>query len=424
MRFFIDRDKFLPGQLAFWKSEAFMPMLIGGYGSGKTHIGSLRIIKNSWINKGIPNQYVSPSYAMARRTVIPAITGFLDRAGVHYNFNKTDHEFYIHDWDGIIWIGSGDNPDSLKGPNLATAGIDEPFIQKRDVLDQMLARCRHPEGTHHEIFLTGTAEELNWGYEVATELADDYGVEVINASTRDNSYLPSEYVNRLISAYSDKQIAAFVDGQFVNLTMGRAYEFTREKNMRHRPDLHGQGLPIVIGQDFNVSKMCTAIGYKLPDGIHWFDEIVMRDVSGSATEAVTAEINRRLSGKGYDATVVPDGTGKARKPSAEFTDHEIMRRGGLKVIARTNPKERARVNAVNKLWREGKMTCEPTCKEIMIDAERCVWDNNGSVDQRKDPERSHMSDAVGYPAEYYFPIHKPVVGAVPRYQEPTRRRSR
>ena len=404
MKFVINKANLLPAQRKFWDSPKFMPLLVGGYGSGKTHVGSLRMIRNSYINAGIPNQYVSPNYPMAKRTVIPTIRSFLDRAGVNYRFNKQDHEFYIHNWDGVIWIGSGDDPDSLKGPNLATAGIDEPFIQKAEVLDQMLARVRHPDAAHHEIFLTGTAEQLNWGYEVATDRADDYGVDVIVASTRDNTHLPEEYVQRLLAAYSDDQIAAYVDGAFINLTSGTVSDFRRDVNVEHREDI--RNAPIIAALDFNVDKMCTAIGYRLENGIHWFDEIVLRDSN-------TFDMGQAIASKYPGITVYPDPSGKNRSSSSHQSSFQILRDYGLTVIARHSmPSQTDSVNAANRLWREKRMTVEPTCREIIRDHELTVWDRNGKI--KKDLERSHMSEAVYRPCEYIWPINRGFVGAISR----------
>jgi len=381
-----------------------MPLLVGGYGSGKTHIGSLRMIRNSRINAGIPNQYVSPNYPMAKRTVVPTIRAFLDVAGVSYRYNKSDHEFYIHNWDGHIWIGSGDDPDTLKGPNLGTAGIDEPFIQKAEVLDQMLARVRHPGAALHEIFLTGTAEQLNWGYDLATDKAEDYGCVPVVASTRDNTHLSPDFVKRLLNAYSEDQIAAFVDGQFVNLTTGQVYSFRRDKNLAVRNDVvNGR---IICGMDFNVAKMCACIGYRFPNGIHWFDEFVLRDSD-------TFEMGAAIKEKYPRIDIYPDPAGSARHSSAGKSDHQILRDYGFNVISRRqHPKVTDGVNAVNKMWRDGTMTAEPSCKEIVADSERTIWGNNGQI--KKDAERSHMTEALTRPVEYLFPINRGFVGTIQR----------
>ena len=155
--FCVDKGRMLPHQRAFWELPNFVKLLIGGYGSGKTRIGALRSIYNSYINAPIPHLYVSPTYKQARKTVVVSIAGLLDKSKIEYDYNKTNHEFFIPGWAGTIWIASGDDPDSLKGPNLGTAGIDEPFIIDGDILNVILSRLRHPEAKLRELFLTATS---------------------------------------------------------------------------------------------------------------------------------------------------------------------------------------------------------------------------------------------------------------------------
>ena len=200
----------------------------------------------------------------------------------------------------------------------------------------------------------------------------------------------------------------------------RVYDsFDRSSNIQSRPELKNSGLEIIAGMDFNVSKMCCAIGYKLVDGIHWFDEIVLQDSN-------TFEMARVLSTRYPGIKVTPDATGGARRSSSQKTDHQILRDYGLNVVChRANPKEKDRINTVNGLWmnanNQTRMSVEPTCLEIISDSERTTRKADGSID-KKDLERSHMTDALGYPCEYHFPIKKNVIGAVPRYQQLKRRR--
>ncbi len=134
--------------------------------------------------------YVSPSHGLSQRTIVVTLKDILNRSAINYTYNQMKGEFLIHNWEGRIWLGSGDKPDSLKGSNLAWAGIDEPFIQKKEVFDQMIARVRHPEANHLEIFLTGTPEQLNWGYELSNRTDLDIGI--VYGSTLDNLHLPEE----------------------------------------------------------------------------------------------------------------------------------------------------------------------------------------------------------------------------------------
>ena len=407
MIFDFDRSKFLPAQKRFWDSTHFMPALVAGYGSGKTYIHVLRAIYLSYLNAGLPGMSVSPTYKLAKRTTLHTFREVMSRSGLDYTINKNDSEILIKNWDGIIWWGSADEPDSLRGPNLSWGLGDEPFLWKEEAFDQMIARIRHPDATFSQFGLTGTPEELNWGARVCIDEPEKYDVDLITGSTRDNHHLPPEYVERLLSSYSENQIKAYVDGAFVNLTKGRVYDaFDRTKSNDTRNDV--DGMPVVVGMDFNVGKLCAAIGARIgKDRIHWFDELVLRNSD-------TFEMAEALSRKYPGATIYPDPAGKARHTSSTKSDHQILRDYGFTVIARkAHPPVRGRVNAVNGKLRNGLMTIDVAkCKELAIDLERVVW--KGSDIDKKDPERTHITDAMGYAVEYLWPINRGFVGSIMR----------
>ena len=393
MKFKIKQDKMLSHQLQWWNLPNRYRLMVGGYGSGKTYIGALRSIFLSYINKPLPGMYVSPTHGLAQKTIILTLKEIFRRSDIDFTFNQNKGEFRIHNWDGLIWIGSGDKPDSLRGPNLSWAGIDEPFIQKREVFEQMTARVRHPEATQSEIFLTGTPEELNWGYGLVNDPKIDIGT--VNASTLDNPYLPQDYKDSLLAAYSQEQIDAYVHGKFVNLTQGRVYkDFNRDKHVMKRET---EGWEIAAGQDYNVDANTVCVFAYTSKEIAVFDEIRLKN-SG------TYDMAEALKEKYPGIKVMPDSTGSARKTSSSQSDHDIMRQAGFQVLApRKNPPVRDRVNAVNRLLREDRITFH-NCPYLIMDLERNVW-RNSDIDKR-DPEQSHSSDAIGYSSNFLMPIHE------------------
>ena len=216
---------------------------------------------------------------------------------------------------------------------------------------------------------------------------------IVYGSTLNNSYLPQQYKDNLLSAYSPEQIDAYVYGKFVNLTQGRVYrEFERDKHVMER---EVQDLSIGIGMDFNVDAMSSIVFYKGTNWIHVFDEIRLKNSN-------TFEMCNVLKDKYPDATIYPDATGSARRSSATQSDHDIIRKAGFKIRSpRKNPPVRDRVNAVNKLLRDENFSCY-NCPNLIMDLERNVW-KSGDID-KTDPEQSHASDAIGYAIEYLFPI--------------------
>ena len=338
--------------------------------------------------------YVSPTWSLATKTIIETLKQVMDRSGIDYTFNQQRAEFIIHNWNGKILIGSGDKSSSITGLNLSWCGIDEPFIQKKDVFDQVTARVRHPEAKHREIFLTGTPEDISgWGYELANRTDLDMGI--VFGSTLDNKHLPQQYKDNLLSAYSDAQIDAYVHGKFVNLRQGRVYSsFDRSNHIKARPDLKNSGLPVIIAQDYNVDYSSAIAFYLGSDFIHVFKEYREMDTN-------TYEMAELIKKDFPHATVISDASGNARKSSAVKSDHAIMRDAGFKLLAhRKNPAVRDRVNSVNKLIRDGNFSCENT-PNLVMDLEMNVW-RLGDIDKR-DRKQSHLSDCLGYATHWYFP---------------------
>ena len=141
---------------------------------------------------------------------------------------------------------------------------------------------------------------------------------------------------------------------------------------------------------------CEIFAYTKKE-IHVFDEIRLKN-SG------TYDMAEALKEKYPGIKVFPDSTGSARKTSSTQSDHDILKQAGFQILApRANPPVRDRVNAVNRLLREERITFS-NCPNLIMDMERNVW-RNSDIDKR-DPEQSHSSDAIGYAANFLMPIHE------------------
>ena len=387
-----------------WDSPAFINALVMGYGGGKTlHQGKFSIAMARH-NPRSPYMIVSPSYKIAKRTIIPTIEELLEGRRIRYRFNKSDHEFKIAK-GGTIWIGSGDEPKSLKGPNLCGAGIDEPFIQAKEVFDQMLARVRCPKARVRKILLTGTPEDLNWGYDICE--GDDkgkYDLEMIQASSKCNKALPDDYVLTLENAYDDLMADAYVDGKFVNMSTGRIYYgFKRDRNVKRIP--FPVGAESMLGQDFNVDPMAGCLFWIKGNHMHIYKEM---EYMNSNTEEAIQNAQAHAEKAGGKLTICyPDPSGKSRKTSAPAgqTDFTIIKAAGVRVKARTQaPRIRDRRNAFNKKLSDGTLTIDPECKRIIKYLEQLSHEK-----LNKQENMTHLTDAAGYPVEYRFPIRKPII---------------
>jgi hypothetical protein len=273
------RGGMFSGQRQWWELPNFIKMMVGGYGAGKTSLGGKRAISLAFQNAPAPVAFVSPTYPLARRTVIPTIEALL--AGKRaifgnqfwYRFNKSTHEFKLRfrGRNGLIYIHSGEDPLSLRGPNLAAALVDEPFIQDRAVFEQMIARVRHPDAVHKEIGLLGTPEQLNWGYDLALgEDRDKHDVGVVTVSSRANLALDTKYVQRLEGALSEKAVQAYVDGRFIQLSTGLVYYGFKGIGSENVIDLPiPPGAEIGCGMDFNVNPFAFVVFWRAGSHMHY-----------------------------------------------------------------------------------------------------------------------------------------------------------
>lgn len=387
-------------QRKWWNSPHFIKALVTGYSGGKTFISAKRAIALAIFNCGSPHLYVSPSYKLAKRTIIVAIDELLDARRIKHKYNKTDHEYILtyKGNKGKIWIGSGDDAKSLKGPNVGSANIDEPFIQDKEVFKQVIARVRDSKARHREIGLTGTPEELNWGYEVCTgESEETYDLDLIQASSRDNKANPDSYIKTLEGAYDKKTAQAYIDGQFLSLNAGATY-YNYDSKLNNTGKEIDEDRTIMVGMDFNVDPMSCTLSHDIAGCIYACDEIF---INNSNTEALCKAILERYPKGRF--IVYPDSTGKNRRSNG-FTDFAIIKEVLGKQLEslqypKKNPYLRDRFNAVNTMMLgfdgiRRAFINKKNCPELVKDLQQVTFPYDEY--KRKNPKRTHYSDNWGY----------------------------
>ena len=162
-------------------------------------------------------------------------------------------------------------------------------------------------------------------------------------------------------------------------------------------DVADVGGPILVGLDFNVGIMAGVICSKVQDQLHIWDEIAVKN---SNTDEVGQMLRERFPNR--EIVVYPDPTGQARKTSTGVTDHGILRKYGLKVVAPKSPwAVKDRLNATNWLIKnaegERRMYVHPRCKNT-IKGFRSVTFKEGAEDfiVDKEPGLEHWIDGAGY----------------------------
>jgi hypothetical protein len=389
--------------MEFVSAKDQFPALVAGFGAGKTHAAVWRAIAKKMQYPRQNVAYYLPTYDLVRTIGFPRFEEVLEQAAIPFKTNKTDAVIQFGGFGSLIFR-TMDTPERIVGYEVADSLVDEldtlPKDKARDVWNKIISRNRQkkPDGALNTVGVATTPEGYKWVYERWVRNAAP-GYRIIKATTQSNAKnLPEGYISSLQASYPSQLLAAYLDGEFVNLAAGSVYpNFDRVLNFtneRIRP-LE----PLHIGLDFNVTKMAASV-HVLRDGKpHAVDELT--DVFD--TPAMIGLIQRRF--QGHPIYIYPDASGKARKSqNASESDLSLLRQAKFMVcVNQSNPAIKDRVLAMNQLLDKRDYKINPdTCPALVEGLEKQAYDKNGEPD--KTSGLDHILDAAGYFISYKFPV--------------------
>jgi hypothetical protein len=425
----------------FYTMDKPFRAFVGGYRSGKTFLGCVRLCVLALEYPSIKLGYFAPTYPQIRDIFYPTITEVAEIMGMDVDIAQSNKEvsLYFHgDLHSIIKCRSMEHPQSIVGFDINHALIDEIDCMKLAKADaawkKIVARLSssgfdeqrlYDEEASLELVIealeentvdfTTTPEGFNWIYQFFVKQLNDnddlkpyYGI--VHASTRQNAKnLPADYIDKLYATYPSNLVDAYIDGLFVNLSGGTVYRlFDRHKN---HSDIVDNGSEVLhIGMDFNVGKMSAVIHVEREGNPIAVDEIFgMLD-----TQEMVFEMQRRYPNR--KIRVYPDSSGKNRKSNnASETDITVLEDAGYSCYYDTiNPPVRDRINAANAMFCNGKgerryLVNTNKCPRYTDDLEQQVYNARGEPDKQHDHD--HMPDAGTYYIAYNYPIIKPTISA-------------
>lgn len=390
---------------------------VGGYRSGKTFVGCVRLCINALENPGIPQGYFAPTYPQIADIFYDTMPVVAEAFGLFADIVPSKKRVYLRDNRGrclsTIVCKSMEHPHRIVGFNIAHALVDEidcmPIKKADSAWKKIIARMSTvwPGRDMNTIDVTTTPEGFNWVYrKFVKELASNpsqrplYGI--VHASTRQNAKnLPKDYIKSLRESYPSNLVDAYIDGLFVNLTSGSVYpSFCRKQN--HTDATIRPGEQLHIGMDFNINRMAATI-HVIRDGLPMLLE---EATSLFDTPAMIVELKRRFPG--HSITVYPDASGKNRKSvNGSESDHSLLRAAGFMVMVNpSNPMVRDRVLAVNAMFlnidqKRRYLVNTDNCPVTTQVLEQQAYSDNGepNKDGTEDPV-----DALGYFIVQRFPI--------------------
>lgn len=399
-------------QKAFATSSAQFPALVGGFGSGKTHAGIWRalILKFAYPKNDVA--YYLPTYDLIGSIAFPRFMEALEMMKVPYVVSKYDKSIMLPGGGRII-LRTMDTPERIVGYEVGDSIIDELDTLKIDkaaeVWRKIVARNRQkkPDKTCNSIGVVTTPEGFRFVYN-NWKRRPLKGSELIIASTYSNrANLPEGYIDSLKATYPDTMLAAYLDGQFVNLTQGAVYpHFDRELNKAPLGVGIIPGETLHIGVDFNVGHM-AAVVHILRDGqpiaVDEFYDLL-------DTPQLIKEIKKRYVDIVTPCKIIayPDASGDSRKSvNASASDISLMQQARFTVLANSkNPFIRDRVAAFNKMiYKDGERLYKvnvDACPHLVECLEKQAYTKQGEPD--KTSGLDHLVDAAGYFVSYRYPV--------------------
>lgn len=391
--------------------------MVAGFGAGKTFAAIVRAIT---LKCRFPKEavgYYLPTYDLVRKVGYEGFEEVLDLMEIRHHLNKSEREIEVAGASKFIFR-SMDNPSSIVGYKHGHAIVDELDTLKtedaRKAWNKIIARNRQKlaGGAQNTVAVATTPEGFRFVYEKWKRQADAIarGYRLIKASTYSNAQnLPDDYIPSLRDTYPSNLLAAYLEGEFVNLASGSVYaEFDRELNdtletIQEKESLH-------VGMDFNVQNMAAVIHVLRNGDPH----AVAERVKILDTPAMIKSLQEGFPG--HPIMVYPDASGNARKSvNASESDLALLRAARFTVCAnKSNPAVKDRVLSMNAMIHAGGKrrlrVSQDRCPHYVEALEKQAWDTNGEPE--KSSGHDHVNDAGGYFIVYKYPIRKPGLAKV------------
>ena len=191
------------------------------------------------------------------------LTGMLEQ-----NLKETNSEYSYDKAHNIITVGNvelllipDEDESSIYGFSCCCAYVDE--LDELDTQTAMAVvksindRCRQQIDSFRTPFMvyTTSSQGLKGTYQTIMHFKKSgIGYVLMRARTKDNIYLPKDYVNNMYSIYNEKEIACLLEGQFVSIDSGLVFPDYNPALNKLDVDLYDvlkEDDTVYIGQDFN-----------------------------------------------------------------------------------------------------------------------------------------------------------------------------
>ena len=202
-------------QSEFRHSPSLYRGFVGGRGSGKSYVGAYDLLCRAMSERGRGRLYmvVAPTYIILQDASMRTVVQIAEDLGVIKEKWKQPPRLILTNGSEIIFR-SGDDPEKLRGPNLSGVWLDEASLVGEETYNVCIA-CLREAGQAGWLSATFTPKGTShWTYEVFARNRPN--TALFRSSTKENPFLPGEFIHALQTQYSDKQAAQEISGEFVD----------------------------------------------------------------------------------------------------------------------------------------------------------------------------------------------------------------
>ena len=382
--------------------------LLAGYASGKTsalvkaieHTVKLLLGKKDLEAHNPKVLVASKNLTFMKKT----LTGLLEQ-----DLKETNSEYSYDKAHNIITIGNvelllipDEDESSIYGFSCSCAYVDE--LDELDTQTAMAVvksindRCRQQIEGFRTPFMcyTTSSQGLKGTYQTIMHFQKSgIGYVLMRARTKDNIYLPKDYIENMYSIYNEKEVACLLEGQFVSIDSGLVFPDYHPDVNKLDVDLYDyvrdNSLPVYTGQDFNGFGN-NAVAFAIISGAI----IAIKDYEFS-------DIRRAPEVFRYDFPTseilwIPDMTYKEH--FVEFKKE--LRVFNIKIAYRScNPLVGDRNFACNKLFVAQRLFICPMCKGM--ENTLMTWQKDPKTGQPSKGGKGapdHKGDCMGYVVHY------------------------
>ena len=420
----------------------------GGYGSGKSFVGSLLGLKLAEIYPGSTGLVGAFTYPMVRDTTLVSYFEHFDnygwQFGREYQWKASEGKLYIPSWRSTILFRHLEEPMKLKSLNLAWAHLEEMSEIPESTFLMVISRLRQKEIRRYRLFGTSNPQpNKGWIHKYFVEEGGIKETEVDGTSIKvnyrrvispstENIHLSPAYLFNMQQTFDPEYYRINVMGEDGDYNAGLVCSTWSFANIEHVDYDPNQRLYLTC--DFNVDPMCWAIAHKPVINVagkelnqyHFFDEIVLENTNITDT---AVEFAKRYKNHKAGIIITGDASGNSRSDTtarANQTRYDqlklVLSDMGVRSFAvdvrPSNPIIESRIEVWNGLVcnQQGvrRVKVDPKCKQIIKTMENLRYIPGTSTvfvptphmidrDRQQKFMRNDMFDAVSYLTYRYDP---------------------